>query len=469
MSEPFKSRPYQREAIRLLLARAHMGLLMDPGLGKTACALSVIVKMQAKANLGRTLVVAPLRPCYSVWPDEILKWDHTQHLTHTILHGTKKESRIEDEADVYLINYEGLGWLIKTGCIQRRDFDWLILDESTAVKNSRTQRFKLLKSVAACFVRRTILTGSPIPNGMLDLFGQIYMLDQGQALGRYVTHYRNKYFVPTGYGGYTWLPQYDAEERIYAAVKNLVVSYAAKDHLDLPPLTEVSITVDLPKRARQIYDDMLEAFIAENTDEHGRLLVTAANAGVRTTKLRQIGNGGVFDNDGTAHHVHDAKADAVASIVEQLQGQPALVAYEFAHDLARLQRVLKPIVGHDVPYVGGGVSGPRGDALFKALNAGELRVLLVQPQSVSKGLNLQVACHHLIYHSLIWSLDDHDQLIKRLHRSGQKNAVVVHYVIARDTIDDRVRDVLEGKARTQNDFLAALRSHINDRQRRRAA
>lgn len=468
----YSPHPYQKKAIKFMLERACAALFMDPGLGKTSTTLAAFKLLKREGMVDRALVIAPLRPARSVWPGEAQKWEDFRDLKINVLHGSDKMDLFAQEADVDVINPEGLSWLFET-TKKTRDWPWqmLVIDESTRFKHTGTQRFKLLKPHLNRFRRRYILTGSPAPNGLLDLFGQIYLLDLGNSLGRFITQYRTNYFNSTGFGGYTWVPKADTEERIYAKLKPLVLRMDAKDHLDLPPLIYNKVEVELPEEAVKVYTQMEELLITMLDDE----TVTAANLAAAAIKCRQIANGGVYlDSLGTDfarkrsvarnrrwQNIHEAKTDAVVELIEELNGKPALVAYEFQHDLDRLRKALGP----KVPYLGGGVTGPQQAQIEADWNAGLLPVLLAQPKSVAHGLNLQGVGAAVIWHSLTWDLEDYEQLIRRIWRQGQRERVVVHHIIAKNTVDSAILGAIRSKDRTQQALLGALRQYSSTKRR----
>jgi SNF2 family DNA or RNA helicase len=445
---------YQKQAIKFMVERGAAGLFLDPGLGKSSVTLATFKLLKKQGLVRRMLVIAPLRPAYSVWPGEAQKWDEFRELKVSVLHGPDKEDRLKAGADVFVINPEGLTWLAthkqeEVGC------DMLAVDESTRFKHGDTQRFKTLRPMLAWFRRRYILTGSPAPNGLLDLFGQCYILDQGNALGRYITHYRMNYFNPSGFGGYTWLPKAGAQEAIYKKLQPLVLRMSGADYLDLPPYISNTVEVELPEEQRATYDQMEKLLLA--TVEDG--VITAANAAAATSKCRQIANGGIYHDGGEKWtNLHHAKSDAVVEIVEELSGKPCLVAYEFRHDLDRLLRVFP-----DAPHIGGGVSPRRFREIEGAWNAGEIPVLLAQPQSVAHGLNLQGVGAAVVLLSVPWDLETYEQFIRRVWRQGQKERVGVHHIIAKNTIDEIVMKVLVKKDRVQQDLLEALKTKASRR------
>lgn len=449
---------YQKNAIRFMIERACAGLFLDPGLGKTSVTMAAFSLLKKRHIVQRALVIAPLRPALSVWPKEAQKWDDFKHLRVQVLHGPDKQRLLDTESDIDVINPEGLPWLfqqIKKSSTRSMPWQMLIVDESTRFKHTATQRFKTLRPWLGRFARRYILTGSPAPNGLMDLFGQVFLLDQGNALGQYITHFRNMYFDSTGYGGYTWTPKHDAEERIYKQLAPLVLRMDAKDHLDLPPLVNNTLDITLPDSARRTYDAMERLLIAAVEDE----TVTAANVAAAAMKCRQIANGGIYKDDEGWVNLHEAKSDAVVELVESLQGKPAFIAYEFRHDLERLRAAL----GKDVPFLGGGVSTKQAAKVEAMWNAGELPVLLAQPQSVAHGLNLQGVGAAVIWHSLTWNLEDYEQFVRRIWRQGQRSRVVVHHLVARNTVDEAIMSALAAKDHTQRALLSALKSYARSR------
>lgn len=445
--ERWVPRAYMKIGVRLIVSRGAVGLLLDPGMGKTAIVLAALTLLLKKKVVNGALVIAPLRAMTSVWPKEVARWSNFNHLRISILHGSRKEKALREPADLYLINPEGLAWLEH----QRWSYpDMLVVDESTRFKHARTERFKTLRRMLPKFKRRVILTGTPAPNGLLDLFGQIYILDFGRALGRFITHYRQTYFFPTGYGGYKWVPFDDSEKRIYKRIAPLVLRLDEKDYLTLPKLIKTSIEVELPPKARRTYERLKKEFLIQ-LDEG---LVEAYNAASLTTKLRQVANGWVYaEGVGSKRRVaqvHRAKIDALAELIEELQGQPLLVAYEFQHERDAIAKELK------LPWIGGGVSAKRGLELEDRWNAGELPALLVHPQSVP-GLNLQFGGRYLTWFGITWDLEAYEQLVRRLWRSGQTKPVHVYHLVAFDTIDEVIMTFLRRKRRTQKALLDALR------------
>lgn len=449
---------YQKEAVKFLVEKGSAALWLDPGLGKTAVVLSAFRILKLKGLAKKMLVIAPLRPVHGVWPPEAKKWEQFADYSVGVLHGGAKAKVLKQQHDIYVINFEGLGWLSS----QLNGKDWpfqiLTVDEISYMKNTQTQRFKTIKPLLDKFDRRWGLTGSPAPNSLLDIFGPQLILDQGATFGPYISRFRTEYFFPSGYGGYEWKLQSDGEARIHAALAGKVLRMAALDHLDLPELTYNDIMVDLPPNARKLYD----AFENNLTVELNSGNVTAVNAAVAVMKGQQIANGGSYlDDDGSGNaristHLHDAKTEAVLDLVEELSGQPCIISYHFAHDLERLKAAFP-----NAPIIGSGVVGHKLDSIIDDWNAGKTSVLLAHPMSAGHGLNLQGTGHAVIWYSLTWSLEIYEQFIRRLWRQGQKNHIVVHHIMAKDTIDEAIMMAIRRKDKTQQTLLTAVRDYVN--------
>lgn len=451
---------YQVSAIKLLLSQGAVGLFLDPGLGKTSICLAAFKILKAKGFAAKMLIVAPLRPCYKVWPDEIKKWLDFTGLTYTVLHGKHKEKNLASNVDIYIVNPEGLAWLFAPTTV-RPSFDILCVDESSKFKNSQTQRFKLIKPLLPGFARRWILTGTPVPNGLTDLFGQLYILDLGASLGRYITHFRREYFNQSGYGGYDYTPKPDAFQRIIERIKPLILQLSAEDYLKMPELVTQDIAIDMPADAMKIYKMVEDGFFAEMESNK----IVAANAAVAGGKCRQIANGAVYHAieapltfqgikinwDKNYTEVHDAKLDALEDLIDELGGKPVLVLYEFEHDK---ERILKRFPQSRAFT---GLSQKKAGELQDAFNRGEVPMLLGHPDSMGFGLNLQETCHHVIWFGITWNLAFYDQAIARVYRQGQKaGTVFIYHLVAANTLDERVLKVLTAKDRTQQNLLTAL-------------
>ena len=467
----------QLKAINFCIERGGAGVFADPGTGKTTVMASVFQILRDAGLVERMLVIAPLQPCFNVWSkshddSDFVKWKEFEDLRISLIHGKKKDQAFEEDADIYVMNPEGLEYFVETkvhvhkngsrrefklkpGFKKNWKFDMLVVDECTDFKHSNTLRSKRLNVLLNLFSRRYILTGSPAANGLMDLFGQIYIVDGGRSLGQYITHYRRRFFEPDGQ--YNWRIQKGAEEKIYEAISDAVIRIDAEDELELPPKILRNIKFDLPTKARKTYEEMEEDFILEL--EQGS--VTAVNAASASSKLRQIANGGVYldptgpEEKRRAEDIHQAKIEATLDLLSELNGKPTLVAYEFNHDLARLKKAL----GKDTPHLGSGVSQKQSQQIQRDWNAGRIPYLLCQPQSMSRGLNLQGSGRAVIWHSITWNYEHYDQFIRRIWRTGQKERVFIYHLIARKTIDEAIMKTLGKKARVQNALLKALKEY----------
>ena len=451
MTTAWTPHEYQLRAITEMVSKPGYGMFAEPGLGKTSTTLAAYSVLRDNGAAKGLLVVAPLRPCYRVWPTEIAKWADFADMKCVVLHGSKKADLLRSKADVYVINYEGLAWLEKElAGMKEWPFDVLCLDESTKVKNTQTVRFKTMKRLRDRFSRVWALTGTPAPNGIENLFGQIFMLDGGERLGRFVTHFRREYFTEQRmYGGYSlWFPRADTQERVQAKISDITLALKAEDYLKMPRKIENRIEVDLPADALRVYKGIEDEFYAEL----GSGVVTAANAAAKGMKLRQVTGGGVYGTEG-ASELHAAKVDALLDLIEEQEGQPLLVAVQFEHEVERIRKAL----GYDAPYLGGGVSTTASNRIVDDWNAGKIPVLLAHPTSVAHGLNLQAGGNAVCWFSLTWNLEEFDQFNARVYRQGQTKPVTFHYIIASETIDDNVLTALRSKDRTQKALMNALK------------
>ena len=486
-AKPWTPRAYMKRAAKFLLEHACAALFLDPGLGKTSISLAALKILKAKRAARKTLIIAPLRVCHLVWPKEVKKWIDFNDLKIVVLHGPNKEQLLNEHADIYVINPEGLDWLlevrkdrsskrVKVSINEQRwrkfNFDTLIIDELSKFKHINTIRFKAMRLVLHTFSRRWGLTGSPAANGLLDLFGQCFMIDQGRTFGRFISHYRQQYFVNSSHNPFVWTPVKGAEQQIYKRLSPLVLRMAADDYLDMPEVIVNNIRVDLPKSVMEIYAHLEDDLIAKVDDR----TITAANAAVASGKCRQVANGGIYlDRELSAMglklpkssrewvNLHTEKLDALEDLIDELQGSPILIAYEFEHDLDRLQGRF----GKDIPYIGGGVSTKRASELESLWNRGELPYLFAHPQSISHGLNLQESGYHVGWHSMTWDYELYDQFIRRLLRQGNKSKhVFVHHFIARGTIDEVMLASNKSKHRGQQSLFNGLKLLAAKRRRR---
>jgi hypothetical protein len=450
-------------AVDHLLTHRAGGLALDPGLRKTSITLAAFKILKSGGQVRRMLVIAPLRVCRKVWRQEGAKWSDFRDLRFSLIHGAKKEDALKADADVYLINPEGLAWLCKRYLGRSLPFDIVCIDELTKFKNSQSDRSKLLRPRLARVPWRWGLTGSLAPNGYMDLFGQMLMLDDGAALGRYITHYRDSYFT-LGYDGFTYDLMPGAERRIVEKIAPYWLQMSADDYLTLPELVTDPVMIEMEPAARKVYKKLKNDMVAQLPEG----VITAANSAAVYSKLAQMANGAVYMD--TTHavvsHVHDAKLDALEELVEEL-GQPLLVAYEFNHDLERLRERFgtpDPVTGKKVlPYLGKGTTAKQEDAWIDAWNRNELKIFPCHPASAGHGLNLQEGnAGHIAWFGVTWDLELWDQFLRRIRRSGNTSQRVVnHLLIVADTIDELKLEALGDKDMTQRRLLKALNDEIS--------
>jgi SNF2 family DNA or RNA helicase len=444
---------YQRHCIRVAKNNKQAGLFLDPGLGKTAIGLTVVRDTLAWA--GPWLCIAPLR-VMDTWEKERDRWSHTKNLIITRLHGRGKDDRLFSNADIYLMNYEGIGWLsdaIKTVKGQGIPFFNLLLDESQRIKAHNTKRWKTLRKLLPLFDYRLLLTGTPASNGLLGLWTQQYVLDEGEAFGHSITAYKQRFFAPVDYFGYDWQPVSGAEEKIWEEVGRRSVSLRHLDHITMPELVRNEIEVDLPEPVMSQYKELQEELFLEIDEE----FVHPPNAAVAANKLRQVTQGGVYDEEGAWHVLHNTKLDALLSLIDELQGSPLLCLYQFRGELDMITKALdKKKVRCAV--LNGDTTPAASSTIIDQWNNDQVPVLLAHPKTVSLGLNLQMgSAHNLCWYALTWSLDDFIQSEARIWRQGQRQTVIVHTILASSTIDRTVLGALSAKDKTQRDLLNALK------------
>lgn len=466
--KPENLRAYQWRALKFVINNPYCALFVDMGLGKTISTLSAIKNLFYKEKLdGPVLLVAPIRVIKGVWRQEALKWSHTRNLTFSLVHGNAKERMLAltKNAHIYLINPEGMKWLIEyymrlaRGNVKNLPDVWrfkmLVVDESTFWKDGSTQRFKAIKKVLHLFDRRIILTGTPTPNSLLQIWSQMYLVDQGDVLGLTFNGFRDRFFEKQDYMGYSYKLREGARDYMDRKLKPLVLRLEDKDWLDLPPLVKAQLRVTLPERAMELYDKFeKEMFLELETAE-----VEALNAATLTQRCHQIANGAIYALDKETgvkdwHVIHDAKVEALKEYCEGLEGERAIIAFTFKHDLARIKAALP-----DIPIL-----GPNNtERIIDEWMEGKHQFVGIHPQSGGHGVNnLQVGCRRVCFFSIPWSGEHHDQLIARVgpaRRTGEKEATIVHYIVADKTVDDAIIQALDRKASGQRELLEALKDY----------
>lgn len=448
MPATFKPHPYQTEAIEWGLSHKKCGLFLPMGAGKTVSTLTIIDKL-LYIDVSAVLIIGPKRVIESTWPSEIKLWSHTKDMTYFIIDGqtAKGKKPIAWNRDIYLIGKENVTDLIET-LGDDWPFDMVVIDELSTFKNPSSKRFKALRRVMPLVDRFIGLTGTPAPNGLPDIWSQIYLMDRGERLGRTLGSFRASYLTPgrrNGFVVYDWKLQPDAEARIYDKISDICMSIVQGDCTKLPPLTMIDHVVDMGtdlKRYRQFKKDMLAEFDGDQ--------VVAVNAGVLCGKLLQYASGEIYDEHGKVISIHHHKLDALDDLIESANGQPVMVFYYYKHELERL-RTHYTEAGLRVRTI----DGPDDIA---AWNNGEIDILLVHPASAGHGLNLQKGgCVAIWYSMPNWNLELYQQANARIYRQGQQKAVTVYHLISKGTIDEDMRRALDEKDVTQRRLIEALR------------
>ncbi len=451
----FKPHIYQEHAIQKILDLPAVGLFLDMGMGKTVCALTAIVELLHNCfEVAKVLIIAPKRVAEDTWSREINKWDHTKHLKIVKVLGTAKQriNALESSADIYVINRENTEWLVN---FYKKDwpFDMVVIDELSSFKSSKARRFRALRKVRP-FIKRIVgLTGTPAPNGLIDLWSQLYLLDQGERLGKTVTGYRERYFEPGKRDPrrgivFEWKPKPMAEEAIYGKISDICISMQAKDYLELPERINNVIPVSLPATARKKYEQLERDLLLPFAESD----VVADTAAVLSNKLLQMANGAVYDENGGVKYIHNAKLEALEDVIEAANGKPVLVYYAYRHDRDRIKAKFPNARSLDT------------EKDIIDWNDGKIDLLITHPASAGHGLNLQAGGHIIVWFGLVWSLELYQQANARLDRQGQQHSVIVHHLVAEGTIDEDVMKAIEGKAVGQEALLEAVKARIKSYQ-----
>ena len=444
----FVPHEYQKYATKFIEENDISALLLDMGLGKSVITLTAIRNLIIKGEVGRVLVIAPLRVARSTWPDEIAKWDHLNDLTYSVAVGTEKErlEALRKNVEIVIINRENVDWLVnKSG--YRFNFDMIVIDELSSFKSYSAKRFKALLKVRPYVERIVGLTGTPSSNGLMDLWAEYRLLDFGERLGRYITRYRLKYFTPdkrsaTVIFSYKLLP--GAEDEIYNAISDITISMKAKDYLKMPDLIINEVTVDLDPSERRTYETLRKEMVVQISEQEE---IDAVNAASLSGKLLQMANGAVYDEDKRVLRIHDKKLDALEDLIEAANGKPVLIAYWYKHDLERIKERFN-------------VREILNDQDIRDWNNGKIDVAVIHPASAGHGLNLQQGGSTMIWFGLTWSLELYEQANARLYRQGQNETVVIHHIITKGTIDEDVMLALKRKEKMQSALIDAVKARL---------
>ena len=441
---------YQQYAIDYIIRNKESGIFLDMGLGKTVITLTAIEELMYNSfEVKRVLVVAPLRVARDTWSSECGKWDHLKHIKMSLILGDERERirAINRNADIYVINRENLAWLIDHYG-KSFPYDMVVLDELSSFKDPSSKRFRKMKSVRP-FIKRIVgLTGTPAPNGLLDLWPQIYLLDMGKRLGRYISAYRNEYFLPDKRNGqviYSYKPRPYAEREIYKKINDLCVSMKAADYIKMPDRVDNFIEVKMSDNEKRLYDRLERDTLIPFSDGD----IDAVNAAALATKLLQMANGAVYDENKIVKHIHNKKLEALEDLYEAANGKPVLIFYMYKHDRDRI----KALIGQDAREL----DSARDIADW---NAGRIKAAIAHPASTGHGLNLQSGGSTIIWFGLTWSLELYQQANARLWRQGQKETVIVHHLVTKDTIDEQVMKVLQKKEKGQSALMNAVKARL---------
>ena len=439
---------YQNYAKDFILAHKVSALFLDCGLGKTITTLTAINELMYDSfEISKVLIIAPLRVAQSTWKDEIEKWDHLNLLRYSIVVGDKKErlKALKQNSDIYIINRENVDWLVTKSGIDF-NFDMLVIDELSSFKSHTSKRFKSLLKIRPYFERVVGLTGTPSSNGLMDLWAEFRVLDLGERLGRYITHYRNEYFLPDKRNGaviFSYKPQPNAEERIYRRLADMTISMKSTEYLKMPELILNELEINLDEEDQMKYKKFKKEMVMTIQEKE----IDAINAASLSNKLIQLANGSIYDEDKKFYEVHNKKLDKLEEIIESANGKPVLVAYWFKADKERIEKRFK-------------VREIKTADDIKQWNMGMINLALIHPSSAGHGLNLQSGGSTLVWFSLTWSLELYQQTNARLYRQGQKDTVVIHHLITKNTIDEDIMKSLKRKDKTQEALMRAVKARI---------
>tara|TARA_Y100000310_G_scaffold187195_1_gene187273 strand:- start:368 stop:1729 length:1362 start_codon:yes stop_codon:yes gene_type:complete len=448
---------YQKYVANLLVKTRYAAIWVDMGRGKTIITLTALAHLFDQFDIGRVLIVAPLRVVQHVWQQEIAKWNHTRHLTSTLLWtpgepGRHLEARmmplLKDKAQIHLINIDNITRLIDV-LGDSWPYDCVILDEADLFKAYDSQRYERLRERRVYMYRLVELTGTPASSGYMDLWSQVALLDRGKRLGRVITHYRERWWTRS-YDGYSWKPRPGAEEEIREVLKDICFSIPDDQYAKLPEKTENPIEIVFDKKLREQYRELEREFLLELDNT-----VEAVNAGVLCGKLLQFCNGAIYSQeegeDRLVNPVHNLKLDALSEIIEESNGQPILLAYQFKHDVARIRKRFKDAVVMD-----------NTPGVIKQWEKGKIPLLIIHPRSEGRGLGFQHGGHILVLYGLMWSLREYTQTIKRIWRDGQEHPVMIHRIVAENSIEDVIYARLQGHEFTEQELLKSVRISIEE-------
>ena len=439
---------YQKYGVDFIINNPISALMLECGLGKTITTLTAVSDlMYDYFEISKVLIIAPLRVGLSVWKQECDKWEQLKYLRCSIAVGSvsERQKAMQSDADVYIINRENVEWLVKNYPF---DFDMVVIDELSSFKSHQSKRVRALRKVRPKVGRIVGLTGTPVPNGLMDLWAEINLLDMGERLGRYITRYRDEYFKPDKRNGaivYSYKPLPDAEERIYGKISDICVSMKAADYLEMPERVDNIIEVGMNDKETAMYKRLEKEMLLPFADGD----IDAVNAASLSNKLLQLANGAVYDENGKVRKIHSRKLDELEDLIEAANGKPVLVYYSYKHDRDRISERFNAREIKD-------------DKDISEWNAGKIQLAIAHPASCGHGLNLQSGGSTIVWFGLTWSLELYQQANARLYRQGQKNTVVVHHIITKGTVDEKVMTALKNKDIGQASLMEAIKARIEE-------
>lgn len=440
---------YQIFATDFILEHPVSAILLDMGLGKSVITLTAIYELCLNSfEISKVLVIAPLRVARDTWPLEIEKWEHLKGLTYSVAVGSElqRKSALLQQASTYIINRENVDWLINDSGLPF-DFDMVVIDELSSFKSSQAKRFKSLMKIRPMLKRIVGLTGTPSSNGLMDLWAEFRLLDMGQRLGRFITHYRSNFFEPDKRNQlmiFSYKPKIGAEEEIYRLISDITISMKSTDYLKMPECVFNEISVSLSEKEQQLYSDLKQDLVLSIGEDE----IDAVNAAALSNKLCQMANGAVYNEDKRVIEIHGRKLDALEDLIESANGKPVLIAYWFKHDLERIKKCFN-------------VREIKSSIDITDWNNGEIPVGIIHPASAGHGLNLQAGGSTLIWFGLTWSLELYQQTNARLWRQGQNaDTVVIHHIIANGAIDENIMSALNRKEKTQSALIDAVKASL---------
>lgn len=449
---------YQRVCVNHIVEHPFCGVFLDMGLGKTISTLTAInLLMFDYCEINSVLVIAPKRVAETVWEEEAKKWDHTKHLRFSKIIGTEKQrmEAFKKKADVYIISRDNIAWLCSL-CAARLPFDMLVIDELSSFKAHQTQRFKSLRLARPWFKRVVGLTGTPAPNGLINLWPQMYLIDRGVRLEKSITAYRNRYFKPAasnGYVVYSYNLLANSEQLIRDKIKDICISMKAEDYLEMPERVDNFIKVQMPDKLM----DMYKAFEKENiiqlsadAAENETSTINAVNAAALSNKLLQFANGAMYDENKNVVPIHDLKLEALKEIIEAAEGKPVLVAWTYQFDRDRIMKYFRSLSPRELKTAQD----------INDWNEGKVQLMLAHPASAGHGINLQAGGNIIVWYGLTWSLELYQQFNARLYRQGQKQRTIIHHIVTAKTHDEDVVKALKSKDRVQNSLMNSIKAKI---------